>query len=221
MADNLFKSGLHQPITGIFTDTPVRRLASAPASSTTPSEPPAVQPVQPPLSRPSIPAIPPAPVANPFGALPFRSPGDRIKADDFNALAKSLQIIGDAYVLSGALFGVPFAQAKLVLASQRYEIERVMTVFGTEIDAPSDTSVDDRKVILLVPVILGERRVLVVVTEAVETRRLAPNLLGLTYREAFERQRAVMGEGTFPSTPISAVSLVSQSLRDAAQLLTR
>jgi hypothetical protein len=184
------------------------------------AQPPAAPPTPAVTSPPPI-AIPPAPVTNPFAALPFRSPGDRIKADDFNALAKGLQVIGDAFVLSGTLFGAPFGQAKLLLAAQQYQITRVISVFGAELDTHDDTSLDTRKVIHVVPAALGDKRLMVVVTEAVETRRFTPNLLGLTYREAFERQRAVMGEGTFPSTPITAVSLVSQSLRDAARLLTR
>jgi hypothetical protein len=167
------------------------------------------------------PALPAAPVTNPFASLPFRSPGDRIKSDDFNALAKGLQIIGDAYVLSGALFGAPFGQAKLQLAAQQYEIERVMTVFGAEVSAQVDASLDSRKVIQIVPTTLGERRVMIVVTEAVETRRLAPNLLGLTYRNALERQRAAFGEGTFPAVSMTAAPLVGRSLGEAPQILNQ
>ena len=188
--------------------------------SAKPPPPPAVTPPPIVTGPPSI-AVPPAPVSNPFASLPFRSPGDRIKADDFNALAKGLQIIGDVFVLSGALFGASFGQAKLLLAAQQYQITRVVSVFGAELTALDDTSLDTRKVIQVVPAALGEKRLMVVVTEAVETRRFAPNMLGLTYREAFERQRAVIGEGTFPSTPRTAESLISQSLKDAAQLLTR
>src|SRR5688500_10223525 len=107
-----------------------------------PAPPPAPPLAPPPLAPPVVlpPPLPAAPVINPFASLPFRSPGDRIKADDFNALAKGLQIIGDAYVLAGALFGVPFGQAKLQLTSQQYEIERVMTVFGAEVSAQADAT---------------------------------------------------------------------------------
>ena len=184
-----------------------------------PAPPPGRTPPPPPVAVP--PSLPAAPVANPFASLPYRSPGDRIKSEDFNALAKGLQIVGDAYVLAGALFGVPFGQAKLQLASQQYEIDRVMTVFGNEVSEQADGSLDGRKVIQIVPSALGERRVMIVVTEAVETRRLAPNLLGMTYRDALERQRAVFGEGTFPAIQMNAVPLVGQSLRDAQQILNQ
>jgi hypothetical protein len=182
---------------------------------------PSPAPAPGPAPTPALPPLPGAPPTNPFASLPFRSPGDRIKADDFNALTKCLQIIGDAYMLSGVLFGVPFSQAKLQLASQRYEIARVMTVFGAVISAQVDASLDSRKVIQVVPSVLGEQRVMIVVTEAVETRRLAPNLLGLTYGDALERQRAVFGEGTFPTTPMNAPPLVGHSLREAQQLLNQ
>jgi hypothetical protein len=188
--------------------------------STAPIPPPASPtPATPPVApRPSLPA---APVTSPFASLPFRSPGDRIKAEDFNALAKGLQIIGDVYVLAGALFGVPFGQAKLHLASQQYEIERVMTVFGTEVSAQVDASLDSRKLIQIFPSVLGERRVIIVVTEAVETRRLAPNLLGMTYGDARERQLAVFGEGTFPTTTMAAPPLVGRSLREAQKIVNQ
>jgi len=180
---------------------------------------PAPLPTPPPAPVAVMPAIPAAPVTNPFASLPFRSPGDRIKADDFNTLGKGLQLIGDAYVLSGALFGVAFGQAKGQLAAQQYQIDRVMTVFGTEVSTQTDASLDNRKVLLIVPSALGERRVMLVVTEAVETRRLAPNLLGLTYREAVERQRAAFGEGTFPAVSMTAAPLVGRSLAEASHIL--
>ena len=221
MADNMMiKTGMRRPFKEMISLNP--GLAQLGVGSAGRTQLPALPPVQPPPAAAPAPiSVPPAPVTNPFAALPFRSPGDRIKADDFNALAKGLQIIGDMYVLSGALFGAPFAQAKQLLAAQQYHVARVVSVFGAELDTADDTSLDTRKVIQVLPAAIGEKRLMVVVTEAVETRRFAPNLLGLTYREAFERQRAVMGEGTFPSTPRTAVSLVSQSLKDAAQLLTR
>ena len=190
------------------------------ALGTTPVSPPGAAPPPAAIGPPRPVPLPTPPAGNPFAALPFRSPGDRIKADDFNALARGLQVISDLYALSGALFGVAFAQAKLHLASQRFEVLRVMTVFGTEIDTPTDSTLDNRKVIQLVPVGLGERRVMVVVTEAVETRRFAPNLLGLNYRAALERHGAVLGEVTFPTTPTNAAPLVGRSLKDARQALT-
>ncbi len=216
-----------------LTSTAIRGLAIRPGLDrllvergfrTVPSSPPTQSPSPPPapptpMSAP--PTLPAAPEANPFASLPFRSPGDRIKSDDFNALAKGLQIIGDSYVLAGALFGVPFAQAKVQLAAQQYEIDRVLTVFGAEVSSQTDGSLDSRKVIQVVPSSLGARRVMIVVTEAIETRRLAPNLLGLTYADAVERQRAAFGEGTFPAVSITAAPLVGRSLADAQQILNQ
>jgi hypothetical protein len=177
-------------------------------------------PVPAPTLAPPV-SVPSAPTSNPFEVLPFPNPGDRIRADDFNTLSKSLRIIYDVYVLSGSLFAVTFAQAKLLLASQQYEIQRVMTVFGTEIDNLTDTSLDNRKVVQVIPTVLGERRLMVVVTEAVETRRFAPNLMGLTYQAASERLRAVLGEITFPTTPTNATQLVGLSLKEAKQILSK
>jgi hypothetical protein len=200
----------------------IERILVDPAFRVIPSTAPPPQPTPPPAPvAPAAPPLPAAPVTNPFAALPFRSPGDRIKSDDFNALARGLQIIGDAYVLAGALFGVAFAQARAQLAAQQYQIDRVMTVFGTEVSAQTDGSLDSRKVIQIVPTVLGERRVMIVVTEAVETRRLAPNLLGLTYADAVERQRAAFGEGTFPAVSMTAAPLVGRSLADAQALLNQ
>lgn len=223
MADQILRGMLSTAMRGgaierLAIDKNFRARLPAPAPPAPPPSPPPPTPVPPPVA---VPALPAAPVSNPFASLPFRSPGDRIKSDDFNALAKGLQIIGDAYVLSGALFGAPFGQAKLQLAAQQYEIERVMTVFGAEVSAQVDASLDSRKVIQIVPTILGERRVMIVVTEAVETRRLAPNLLGLTYGDALERQRAAFGEGTFPAVSMTAAPLVGRSLGEAAQILNQ
>ena len=193
---------------------PAGTLAAVPVPSPSSSPAPA-----PPVA--AAPVIPAAPLTNPFASLPFRSPGDRIKADDFNMLGKGLQLIGDAYVLSGALFGATFGQAKVQLAAQEYQIERVMTVFGTEVSVQTDASLDERRVLLIVPSALGERRVMLVVSEAVETRRLAPNLLGLTYREAVERQRAAFGEGTFHAVSMATAPLVGRSLAEASHILNQ
>lgn len=183
------------------------RLARAPAAPA-------------PTPRPA-PAVPVAPASNPFEDLPLPSPGDRIKADDFKKLSQSLRVVYDAFMLSGALFGRSFGEAKQLLAAQQYVISRVMTVFGSESDNPSDTSLDARKVIQIMPMELGERGVAVIVTEAVETRRFAPNLLGLTYREASERLRAILGEGVFPTSPMTASQLVGLSLNEAKQRLSK
>jgi hypothetical protein len=177
--------------------------------------------VFPPGSGPAPASLPAAPGNNPFKELPFPTPGDRIKADDFRKLSQSLRVISDAFLLSSTLFGRSFGEAKLVLASQQYEIYRVMSVFGSGIDNPNDLSLDNRKVIQIVPVELGERRVAVVLTEAVETRRFVPNLLGLTYKEASERLNAMLGDMIFPSAAMSASQLVGLSLAEAKQILSK
>lgn len=157
---------------------------------------------------------------NPFQGLPSPSPGDRIKADDFKQLSQSLKVIYDVFSLSSSLFGSKFGEVKVALASQQYKISKVMSVFGTEIDDMDDESLDNRKVIQIVPVELGERQVVVVVTEAVETRRFMPNLLGLTHKEASERLRNVLGDITYPSTPVSVSQLVGLSLAEAQKRLS-
>jgi hypothetical protein len=165
--------------------------------------------------------LPTAPASNPFQDLPFPSPGDRIKADDFKKLSQSLKILYEMFLLSGTLFGHSFKEARLVLIAQQYEIYKVLTVFGTEIENLNDTSLDNRKVLQVMPVIPGERRVIVILTEAVETRRFAPNLLGLTYREASERLRGILGDITFPATPMNVSQLVGLSLTEAKQILSK
>jgi hypothetical protein len=186
-----------------------------------PPSPPPATPLPPPPTPVFVPPeVPAAPATNPFNSLPFRSPGDRIKSEDFNALSQSLKTVYDMSVLSGSLFGLSFAEAKLVLASQQYQIQRVMTVFGAEIDNLADTSLDNRKVVQIL-MVLGERGVRVVVTEAVETRRFAPNLLGQTYRQGAERLQALLGEITFPTTPINASQLIGLSLKEASQKVSK
>jgi hypothetical protein len=161
--------------------------------------------------------VPTAPGDNPFKDLPFPSPGDRIKADDFKKLSQALKAIYDASLLCGALFGRNFGEVKLALASQGYMVQRVMSVFGAEVDNLGDASLDARKVIQVVPLELGERRVALILTEAVETRRLAPNLVGLTYNDASQRLRDTLGDMTFPSTTMAVPQLVGLSLAEAEQ----
>ncbi len=170
---------------------------------------------------PSSASIPGAPVSNPFNDLSFPSPGDRIKADDFKKLSQSLQVIYDTYALSGTLFGRNFGEVKLVLASQQYEIQRAMSVFGTEIDNLADAALDNRKVIQVVPAVLGEREVMVVLTEAVETRRFAPNLIGLTYQEASEKIRALLGDIPSAGVQLNAPQLIGLSLEEAQDSLNQ
>src|SRR5260370_5612929 len=86
------------------------------------------------------PVVPVAPGSNPFDSLPYPMAGDRIKADDFKKLSQALKIISDMTVLSGSLFGRTFADAKLAVTGQGYQIFRVMSVFGAEIDNLGDAS---------------------------------------------------------------------------------
>jgi hypothetical protein len=163
--------------------------------------------------------LPTAPGNNPFPKLSFPSPGDPIRADDFKRLSQSLRIIYDVFALSSALQGQEFGVAKLALTSQQYEIKRVMSVFGTEIEDSNDSSLDNRKVIQVMPLELGDRSVAVILTEAVETRRFAPNLMGLTYSEASERLRSVLGDVTFPSKPMNAPELTGLTVAQASKEL--
>lgn len=194
------------------TDAPLTppSLSAAPA----PVTPPAPTPLAPPV-------VPAAPGANPFPGLPFPAPGDRIKADDFKALSQALTIIADMTVLSGSLCGHPFGAAKMALASQGYQIVRVISVFGAELDNLGDASLDGRKVIQVLPVMLGERQLVVVVTEAVDTRRFVPNLLGLTYQEAQERLRVLVGDMAQAGAPPIAPPLIGVTLDQAQQAFTR
>lgn len=175
------------------------------------------QPPPPPVAAapPPAPATPPAdaqPLTNPFLQLPFPSPGDRIRAQDFQTLSQCLQLIHEISVLSGALVGSSFGDAKLALASQRFSVDKAMSVFGAELPSPQDGSLDERKVIQVAPIELGERRVAVILTEAVETRRFVPNLLGLSHKEATERLKAMVGDIGFSGAPVAASSLVGLTL---------
>src|SRR5688500_6174706 len=187
-------------------------LTSRPDPRPQPAPPPVVQPIPPP-------AVPPAPAENSFANLPFPSPGDRIKAEDFKRLSQSLMLIHDALLLSASLLGRTFGEAKQALVSQQYEIQQVMSVFGNELAELGDASLDSRTVIQVVPLELGTNGVAVVLTEAVETRRSVPNLMNLTYREASERLQGVLGDVSVPSNPMTASQLVGLSL-DQAKAVT-
>jgi hypothetical protein len=165
------------------------------------------------------PVVPAAPAANPFHSLPFPAPGDRIKADDFKALSQALTVIADLASLSGSLFGRTFGEAKMALTGQGYQIVRVMSVFGLELANLGDAVLDSRKVIQILPVMLGERQLVVVVTEAVDTQRLVPNLLGRTYQEAQDHIRALVGNVPPTGTPPTAPSLVGVTLAQVLQAL--
>lgn len=114
-----------------------------------------------------------------------------------------------------------FAEARLALNAQQYHIQRVITVFGTVLDNPEDASLDNRKVLQVIPVELGQRQVTIVVSEAVETRRFAPNLSGLTYRDATERVRLLVGDvgKTMSARPVPSIS--GLTLGQAREQLTR
>jgi len=156
-------------------------VAAPPAAAPPAATPPVVLPVAPPTSD------------NPFNELPYPSPGDRIKAEDFRRLSQSLAVLQQMTVLSAALFGHTLGEARLALAAQQFVVERVLTVFGREVPG-GDASLDSRTIVQVMPVALGERGLLVVVAEAVETRRLAPNLIGRTYGEARDLLRATVGD---------------------------
>src|SRR5689334_14874503 len=139
-----------------FTFTPVDRIPFLPQPA--PPTPAPTQPSAPapaPAPTPVLQPVPPAPVESPFDKLPFPSPGDRIKADDFKALSHSLKLLYDLVVLSSTLFGQSYGDARLMLASRGYQIARVITVFGNEITNLGDTSLDARKVLQVIPAAPG------------------------------------------------------------------
>jgi hypothetical protein len=194
--------------------TPPVRPAPTPPVRVTPLPPP-------PQPRPAPPvSVPEAPSDNPFMTLPAPTAGSRIKSEDFRQLSQCLQIIFDAYALSNALLGQSFGEAKQLLAGQHYTIERVMSVFGVEITHLDDPALDERQIIQIVPAELGEHSVTIIVTEAVETRRLTPNIVGFSYSEAGERLRAALGDVSFSSTPMSTPQLVGLTLAEARHILS-
>ncbi len=196
-----------------FPPTPVPSPPAPPAPAPPAPAPPTPAPL--PTPPPPAPVVPAPPAGSPFASLPFPSPGDRIKADDFKALSQSLNIVYNMVVLSASLFGYTFADAKAALAGQRYIIQRVMTVFGNELTNPGDASFDNRKVIQVISVAPGDPRVMIVVTEAVDTRRFAPNLVGLTYRDAASRIQTLLADVTITGAPPSAPQLTGITLTQA------
>jgi len=196
------------PVNSAPASQPAAPAATATATAPAPAQAAAATPA---------PAVPSPPAGSPFASLPFPSPGDRIKADDFKALSQSLNILYDMTVLSAALFGATFADAKVALASQRYVVQRVMTVFGAELASLADSSLDSRKVIQVIPAAPGDSRVLVVVTEAVDTRRFAPNLIGLTYRDAQSKIQTLLADVTISGAPPTAPQLTGLTLTAAEQ----
>ncbi len=218
----LEKAALRRPSPGAALDASRLRRTAPPSKPKRRAAPPprkAAAPRQP-AAAPGQPAAPPAaPGNNPLSALPFPNPGDRIRAEDFKTLSQSLLLVRDAFRLSGMLFGRAFPEAALALEAQQYVVTRVMTVFGTEIENPDSRSLENRKVIGVTPLNLGEPEVVVVVTEAMETRRLAPDLIGLTYNEASERLRGVLGDIPAPGSPMRMPDLMGSTLMEARQAL--
>lgn len=194
----------------------LKRLRPAPGAEGRPVTP------QPTPAQPApgpTPEVASAPSTNPLDELPFPSPGDPILAEHFRAISESLLLIRDALSLSGVLFGNTFEQVKRALVSQGYEIVRVMSVFGTEIDNLNEPTLDDRKVIHVGPVEVGEPEVMVVVTEVSETGRVTPNLVGLTYEEAQARVRTVLGD--VPGAgPVEVPNLIGLTLHEAQEVLS-
>ena len=180
-------------------------------------------PIPPPIVQPPAPMTPPppAPSSNPFGELPFPSPGERIKADDFRRLSQALRVLADAYALAGSTFAQPFGQVRFALAAQGYEIARVVSVNGTELTAPDDTSLDSRRVLQVMPVALGDRRVSVVLTETADTRRFMPDVTGLNYPAAVQRSREQLGDDALRGGPIAVPPLQGLTLTEASARVPR
>lgn len=191
-------------------------------------EPPP-KPAPPPPPAPTLQPLPPTvlptvPADNPFDSLPFPSPGDRIRADDFKKLSQSLKLISDMTSLSTSLFGMTFGDAKGALLGHGYQLSRVMSVFGVEITDLADASLDGRKVVQVVPAELGKHQLMVVVSEAVDTRRFVPGFDDnkTTYTQAVERLHSLVGElppGT--AAPRAVDSFVGRTLSDVQPMLTK
>ena len=200
----------------------VRAIPALPQPAPTPAPAPAAAPAPAPAAPQSAPpAIPAAPVETPFDKLPFPSPGDRIKADDFKAISQSLTMLYDLFVLTSNLFGRPYSEVRLVLGSRGYQLGRVITVFGNEITDLNDTSLDQRKVIQVIPAAPGTPVVMLVLTEAVDTRRFAPNLIGADYRTAAARIQSLLGDVPLQGAPPSAPDLQGLSLSEALKSVSK
>jgi hypothetical protein len=192
------------------------RVAPPPVPPTPP--PPPVPVSAPPTvpAHPTVPALPAAPVETPFDKLPFPSPGDRVKADDFKILSQCLKLLNDMFVLASSLFGRPYGEVRMLLGSRGYQIGRVVTVFGNEIVDLSDTSFDNRAVVQVLPAGPGQPVVMLVLAEAVDNRVFAPNLTGgINYTTALDQVRSVLGSVGQQGPPINTPQLVGLSLADA------
>jgi hypothetical protein len=154
--------------------------------------------------------------------LPFPSPGDRVKADDFKALSQSLKQLYDLFVLTSTLFGRPYGDVRLLLGSRGYQLARVVTVFGNEITDVTDTSLDSRKVLQVVPAEPGHPAVMLVLAEAVDNRLFTPNLTsGINYTTAVEQVKSVLGNTVRQGAPINTPQLVGLSLADAFNMIPK
>jgi hypothetical protein len=122
----------------------------------------------------------------------------------------------DAFAVSSTLLGRTYGEARLALIAQQYRIERAVTVFGVELSDPGDPSLDGRRVLQVAPVVLGEPQVVVILSEAVETRRMAPNLIGLTHAEAAERLSLLVGDAAPGGPPVPAPQVIGLTLDEAA-----
>ncbi len=159
------------------------------------------------------PSTPPAaPRTNPFAELPFRSPGDRILADDFNKLSQALDQIAKSVQLSSALFGARFGQARPLLESHGYQIRRAVSVFGNAVADLHEESAADRLVVSVSLAELGAPDVDVVLSERVEGRRFVPDLRGRTYPQAMEAIRNLLADVPVPASPGPAPTLVGSTL---------
>jgi hypothetical protein len=158
---------------------------------------------------------PPATAPGLFDRLPFPQAGDRIRAEDVRTLSQALRAVFDAVAVSSALVGRRFGEARLALVGQQYRVERAVTVFGTELGDPNDPALDGRLVLLVTPMVLGEPRVAVILSEAVDTRRMTPNLLGLTHGEAVERLSLLVGDADPTGPPVPAPDLMGLTLDQA------
>jgi len=189
---------------------PIVPLPPSPAPPSPAPTPPAPAP---PVAV--LPVLPPVPDENPFNHLPFPAPGDRIRADDFRQLSSCLQLIQASTQLSAALFGQTVAAARPFLAAQGRVLSRILSVFGTVLEDATNTSFDQRVIMMVLPVVIGEPEVQVIVSEEVETRRLTPNLVDLNYAAADGALRASIGQGTVAASPTRVPNVTGIALADA------
>src|SRR5688572_26573081 len=235
MANPTFRTGLTTSTTRAMVSPENRRLAlgvrpsklfeidrrlpslAQPQPPVTPAPPPPA-PVAPTGVAPQ--AVPAAPVESPFDKLPFPSPGDRIKSEDFKALSQSVLMLYDLFVLSSTLFGEPYGDVRLILASRGYQIARVITVFGNEV-TNLDTSLDARKVLQVAPAAPGTPEVTLVLSEATDTRRFMPNLTDMSYRTAQSYIQSLLGDVAVQGAPAAAPQLVGLDLSTAMNTIPR